>query len=259
MCSTDKRSWQPTQTGGGSPQSKCRCVKYACPIRRRQRISSSLRRFWDEWGHNPNSGCTIWSLLWTCWSQKNCQFFRRCNFTYALSNSSLTVLILKYKCLISIYSTQWIRMCSTDKRSWQPTQTGGGSPQSKCRCVKYACPIRRRQRISSSLRRSWDEWGHNPNSGCTIWSLLWTCWSQKNCQFFRRCNFTYALPQECTTVSFDGSWQKRGHTSLYGLATVIDVLTGLVLDYEILSKYCHVCAIKKAENLVNHQLSRQMF
>ncbi|GFX94642.1 uncharacterized protein TNCV_3088711 [Trichonephila clavipes] len=38
------------------------------------------------------------------------------------------------------------------------------------------------------------------------------------------------------TVSFDGSWQKRGYKSLYGIG-VIDLLTGLVIDYEILSKY----------------------
>ncbi|GFU30938.1 uncharacterized protein TNCV_1406491 [Trichonephila clavipes] len=38
------------------------------------------------------------------------------------------------------------------------------------------------------------------------------------------------------TVSFDGSWQKWGYTSLYGIGVVIDLLTGLVIDYEILSK-----------------------
>ena len=32
----------------------------------------------------------------------------------------------------------------------------------------------------------------------------------------------------CITVSFDGSWYKHGHTSMYGVAAVIDVLTGLV-------------------------------
>lgn len=41
--------------------------------------------------------------------------------------------------------------------------------------------------------------------------------------------------------SFDGSWQKRGFTSLYSIGCVIDVLTGLVIDYDILSKYCHAC------------------
>ena len=49
------------------------------------------------------------------------------------------------------------------------------------------------------------------------------------------------------TVSFDGSWQKRGHTSMYGVAAAIDVLTGLVVDYIVLSKFCHSCTRKKAE------------
>ncbi|GFX41652.1 uncharacterized protein TNCV_3110481 [Trichonephila clavipes] len=43
------------------------------------------------------------------------------------------------------------------------------------------------------------------------------------------------------TVSFDGSWQKRGYKSLYGIGVVIDLLTGLFIDYEILSKYCTEC------------------
>ncbi|KAE8738831.1 hypothetical protein FOCC_FOCC015663 [Frankliniella occidentalis] len=44
-------------------------------------------------------------------------------------------------------------------------------------------------------------------------------------------------------VSFDGSWPKRGHTSLVGFGAVIDIFTGLVIDYEILSKYCHMCSL----------------
>ena len=43
-------------------------------------------------------------------------------------------------------------------------------------------------------------------------------------------------------VTFDGTWHKRGFSSLYGVAAVIDVLTGYVLDFEVLSKFCHVCA-----------------
>ena len=59
-------------------------------------------------------------------------------------------------------------------------------------------------------------------------------------------------PTVCTTplsltVSFDGSWHKRGHTSMYGVATVIDICTGLVIDYVVLSKYCHACTIKESE------------
>lgn len=42
-------------------------------------------------------------------------------------------------------------------------------------------------------------------------------------------------------VSFDGTWQKRGHTSLYGIGIAIDIMTGLVVDFEIMSKYCPEC------------------
>ena len=38
----------------------------------------------------------------------------------------------------------------------------------------------------------------------------------------------------CITVSFGGSWHKRGHTPMYGVAAVIDVLTSLVVDYVVL-------------------------
>lgn len=51
----------------------------------------------------------------------------------------------------------------------------------------------------------------------------------------------------CIAVSVDGSWHRRGHASLYGVVLIIDILTGLVVDIEILSKYCHLCAITKIE------------
>ena len=43
------------------------------------------------------------------------------------------------------------------------------------------------------------------------------------------------------TVSYDGSWHTRGHTSNQGLGIVIDNLTGLAVDYVILSKNCAMC------------------
>ncbi|GBN06205.1 hypothetical protein AVEN_71656-1 [Araneus ventricosus] len=49
------------------------------------------------------------------------------------------------------------------------------------------------------------------------------------------------------TVSYDGTWQKRGHRSLYGIGIVVDILTGLVIDYEILSKYCPVYTTAKRD------------
>ena len=48
------------------------------------------------------------------------------------------------------------------------------------------------------------------------------------------------------TVSYDGTWQKRGLTSHHGVGVAIEVQTGLVVDYEVLSNYCHACAL--AEN-----------
>ncbi|GFS89305.1 uncharacterized protein TNCV_3399811 [Trichonephila clavipes] len=44
-------------------------------------------------------------------------------------------------------------------------------------------------------------------------------------------------------LSYDGTWQKRGHTSNLGLGIIIDILSGLVLDFEVLSKYCQNCAV----------------
>lgn len=49
------------------------------------------------------------------------------------------------------------------------------------------------------------------------------------------------------TVSYDRSWQKRGFTSKYGIGCCIEVITGLVIDFEILSKYCKRCQLQKAK------------
>ena len=46
---------------------------------------------------------------------------------------------------------------------------------------------------------------------------------------------------EDTIVSVDGSWQRRGHSSRNGVVTAISVVTGKVLDTEVLSSYCRVC------------------
>ena len=45
------------------------------------------------------------------------------------------------------------------------------------------------------------------------------------------------------SVSFDSTWQKLGFTSLSGVCMCFDVLTGLVIDYHALSKYCHTCEV----------------
>ena len=48
-------------------------------------------------------------------------------------------------------------------------------------------------------------------------------------------------------VSFDGTWVKRGFTSLTGVVFVISVDAGKVLDYRCLSKACQKCSLKKSK------------
>ena len=42
-------------------------------------------------------------------------------------------------------------------------------------------------------------------------------------------------------VSCDGTWQRRGHSSMNGCVTVISMETGKCLDVEVLSKVCQGC------------------
>ncbi|XP_077494020.1 uncharacterized protein LOC144104733 [Amblyomma americanum] len=43
------------------------------------------------------------------------------------------------------------------------------------------------------------------------------------------------------SVSFDGSWMTRGHSSRIGVGAVIELFTGLVLDYVVFSNFCAGC------------------
>ena len=47
-----------------------------------------------------------------------------------------------------------------------------------------------------------------------------------------------------TAVSYNGSWHKRGHKSKFGIGAAVDVQTGLVMDYTVLSKLCFLCNTK---------------
>ena len=44
-------------------------------------------------------------------------------------------------------------------------------------------------------------------------------------------------------LSYDGAWQRRGHSSHNGLGCVMDLLTGLPVDYEVISDFCLKCKI----------------
>ena len=49
-------------------------------------------------------------------------------------------------------------------------------------------------------------------------------------------------------VSLDGTWQKRGYSSKYGVVVAILVETGEVVDFEVLSMHCHQCRKHQHEN-----------
>lgn len=57
-------------------------------------------------------------------------------------------------------------------------------------------------------------------------------------------------------VSFDGTWMTRGHRSKVGVSFVIECNTGIVVDFEVLSSFCHGCVIlesKKTKNIISKE------
>ena len=44
-----------------------------------------------------------------------------------------------------------------------------------------------------------------------------------------------------TAISCDGTWQRRGFSSLNGCVTAICMSTGKIFDVEPLGKVCHTC------------------
>ena len=57
----------------------------------------------------------------------------------------------------------------------------------------------------------------------------------------------HAAPTDITetSVSCDGTWQKRGHVSLNGAVAVLSTVTGKVLDIEVMSRYCNKCTFNE--------------
>lgn len=45
-------------------------------------------------------------------------------------------------------------------------------------------------------------------------------------------------------LSCDGTWQRRGYSSINGVVSVISMETGKVLDVEAINKVCKVCFLK---------------
>ena len=44
-------------------------------------------------------------------------------------------------------------------------------------------------------------------------------------------------------VTVDGTWQRRGYSSMNGVVVAMSVNNGKVLDVEILNRYCKLCSM----------------
>jgi len=54
-------------------------------------------------------------------------------------------------------------------------------------------------------------------------------------------NVNNERPPNDLKISGDGSWKKRGFTSLYGVATLIGYYSGKIIDLVVKSRYCQAC------------------
>lgn len=69
------------------------------------------------------------------------------------------------------------------------------------------------------------------------------------------------LSQDGIIASGDGTWMKRGFSSLFGVTTLIGYFTGKVVDFVVKSSYCKKCEIHEKNKgaaeykswLENHQ------
>ena len=52
-------------------------------------------------------------------------------------------------------------------------------------------------------------------------------------------------------VTVNGTWQKWGHSSKMGVVSVISVLTGELVDFQVRSLICHGCQ-QKSTNIVKY-------
>ncbi|GFV22780.1 CCHC-type domain-containing protein [Trichonephila clavipes] len=58
-------------------------------------------------------------------------------------------------------------------------------------------------------------------------------------------------------VSVNGTWQRRGHSSLNGCVAVLSIDTGKVVDLEVMSKWCRNCNTSKSSEKSKHVKKHQ--
>ncbi|GBO40547.1 hypothetical protein AVEN_147217-1 [Araneus ventricosus] len=56
------------------------------------------------------------------------------------------------------------------------------------------------------------------------------------------------VPSVKCSVSVDGTWQRRGYSSLNGVVIAISILSGKVIDMEVMSQFCKKCDAKTSSS-----------
>ncbi|GBN18384.1 hypothetical protein AVEN_67313-1 [Araneus ventricosus] len=56
------------------------------------------------------------------------------------------------------------------------------------------------------------------------------------------------VPSVKCGVSVDGAWQRRGYSSLHGVVSAISILSGKVIDMEVMSQFCKKCDTKTSSS-----------
>ncbi|GBM33638.1 hypothetical protein AVEN_274299-1 [Araneus ventricosus] len=61
------------------------------------------------------------------------------------------------------------------------------------------------------------------------------------------------VPSVKCGVSVDGTWQRRGYSSLNGVVSALSILSGKVIDMEVMSQFCKKCDTKTSSFALKHQ------
>ena len=74
----------------------------------------------------------------------------------------------------------------------------------------------------------------------------------------RELNRQQGQDEVTAAVTYDGTWMKRGFSSMFGAFICISHDTGRVLDYTVCSKYCHECTIWRTR-LEHHKVTQEKY
>ncbi|GFV17324.1 uncharacterized protein TNCV_148001 [Trichonephila clavipes] len=84
------------------------------------------------------------------------------------------------------------------------------------------------------------------------------CNTMKEAALEIRSNKTDTEISQCG-MSVDGTWQRRGYSSMNGCVSVISIDSGKMLDVEFMSKVCRLCNSKNKELNTIHNCAKHIW